>query len=191
MANVFAIHSVCRSIASFLQDTYPASSGGRAMPVCRFEVLASGQMAGTLGDTDRISLLLYRVAVNEHRRDLRPGGSPHSGSQPLDLDLHILLSVWSGNAMSEQVILAWAMRQLHLHPLLNASSLSPEADWDSDEVIQIVPSELCTEDMMRLWGALVLPYRLSVSYVARVVRLSGPSQPGGDAKADGTDHRTE
>lgn len=189
MANVFAIHSVCRSIARFLQDTYPATSGGRAMPICTFEVLSSGQIAGTLDNTDRVSLLLYRVAVNEQRRELRPGRSPQSESLPLDLDLHILLSVWSGNAKNEQVLLAWAMRQLHLHPLFDAPSLSPEADWGSDEAIQIVPAELSTEDLMRVWGALGLPYRLSVPYIARVVRLSGPSQPGGDSAAGRTDHR--
>jgi hypothetical protein len=38
-------------------------------------------------------------------------------------------------------------------------------------VIQIIPSELAVEDMMRIWDALTPPYRLSVSYVARLVRI--------------------
>jgi hypothetical protein len=171
MANVFAIHSVCSSIATFLQNTYPATSGGRAMPACTFEVLSSEQIAGTLADTDRISLMLYRVTVNEHNRHPRPGRSPQGEPQPLGLDLHVLLSAWSGSAMNEQVMLAWTMRQLHLYPLLDASSLSPEAAWDRDEVIQIVPAELSTEDIMRIWDALEPSYRLSVSYIARMVRL--------------------
>jgi hypothetical protein len=90
---------------------------------------------------------------------------------PLGLDLHFLLTTWAGNAQDELLPLAWAMRQLYLHPILDASSLSPEAGWGSDEVIQIIPSELPTEDMMRIWDALEPPYRLSVSYIARLVRL--------------------
>ena len=68
-------------------------------------------------------------------------------------------------------MLAWAIRQLHLFPILDASSLSPEAGWGANEVIQIIPAELPTEDMMRIWDALDPAYRLSVSYIARLVRL--------------------
>jgi Pvc16 N-terminal domain len=63
------------------------------------------------------------------------------------------------------------MRQLHLFPLLDASSLSPQAGWSADEVVHIVPAELPVEDIMRIWDAIEKPYRLSTSYVARVVRL--------------------
>jgi hypothetical protein len=40
MANVFAIHSVCGSIATFLQNTYPVSHDGVNMPSRTFEVLS-------------------------------------------------------------------------------------------------------------------------------------------------------
>ncbi|WP_372657307.1 DUF4255 domain-containing protein [Hydrogenophaga sp.] len=171
MANVFAIHSVCSSIATFLQNTYPVSSGGQPMPACTFEVLSSNQMAGTQDDNNRVSLYLYRVTVNEHSRHQRPGRMPQANPAPLGLDLHIMLSAWSGSAMDEQVALAWTIRQLHLYPILDASSLSPEPAWSADEVIQVVPAELSTEDIMRIWDALEPSYRLSVSYIARMVRL--------------------
>ena len=90
---------------------------------------------------------------------------------PLGLDLHFLLSAWAGNARDEHTIVAWAIRQLHMFPILDASSLSPEAGWGTNEVIQIIPAELSTEDVMRIWDALDPPYRLSVSYIARLVRL--------------------
>jgi hypothetical protein len=35
----------------------------------------------------------------------------------------------------------------------------------------VIPAELTTEDMMRIWDALDPPCRLSVSYIARLVRL--------------------
>lgn len=171
MANVFAIHSVCGSIATFLQNTYPVIHDGVPMPACTFEVLSSNQLAGPLEDTNRISLYLYRATVNEHSRQQRPARTSDTLPAPLQLDLHILVSAWSGSALDEQVMLAWTLRQLHLHPLLDASSLTPEAGWNADEVIQIVPAELSTEDTMRIWDALEPSYRLSASYIARTVRL--------------------
>jgi hypothetical protein len=92
------------------------------------------------------------------------------------LDLHFLLSAWAGNARDEHTIVAWAIRQLHMFPILDASSLSPEAGWGTNEVIQVIPAELSTEDVMRIWDALDPPYRLSVSYIARLVRLDPDAQ---------------
>jgi hypothetical protein len=172
MANILALHSVGSSIATFLRNTYPASVGGQAMPDCDFALVSSGELAGTVDDTlTRITLYLYRVTINEHSRQRRPGMMSPEQQAPLGLDLHFLLTAWSGTAQDELLTLTWAMRQLYLHPILDASSLSPEAGWGRDEVIQIVPSELPNEDMMRIWDALEPAYRLTVPYVARLVRV--------------------
>jgi len=173
MANVRAIHSVGTSIVTFLRNTYPPLLDGQAMPACGFELLSSGQLAGAVDETTHIGLLLYRVTMNEHARQLRPS-PPMRGRTPpgpLSLDLHFLLTAWAANALDEQVALGWAMRQLHLFPVLDASSLSPEGGWSREEVIQLVPAELGTEEMMRIWDALDPAYRLSVSYVARVLSI--------------------
>lgn len=177
MANVLAIHSVCNSIATFLNNTYPASTNGTSMPSCDFEVLSSQEMAAPPADGNRVSLFLFRATVNEHSRQQRPSRAPLARPAPLSLDLHILLSAWGNTAHDEHILMAWAMRQLHLFPLLDASSLSPEPGWDADEVIQIVPAELSTEDIMRIWDALEPSYRLSASYIARTVRLDPDQLP--------------
>lgn len=173
MANVRAIHSVGTSIVTFLRNTYPAMLDGQPMPGCAFELLSSGQLAGPIDEATRIGLLLYRVTMNEHARQTRPS-PPMRGRTPpglLSLDLHYMLTAWAGNALDEQVALGWAMRQLHLYPVLDASSLSPEGGWSREEVIQLVPAELGSEEMMRIWDALDPSYRLSVSYVARVLHI--------------------
>jgi hypothetical protein len=141
------------------------------MPDCTFDLVSSGELAGEVGDATRLTLFLYRITVNEHSR--HPGPARHPGTAPasLGLDLHFLMTAWAGNALDEHTILAWAVRQLHLFPILDASSLSPEAGWARDEVIQVIPAELSTEDVMRIWDALDPAYRLSVSYIARLVRL--------------------
>lgn len=67
--------------------------------------------------------------------------------------------------------MAWAMRALHRSPVLDLSVLSEDGGWRRDESVHVLPAELSTEDVMRIWDALEPPYRLSASYVARVVRL--------------------
>ena len=171
MANVFAVHSVGSSITTFLRNTYPQQIAGRNMPACGFELTSSGQLTGDISETTHITLYLHRITVNEHSRQTRRAAAPSDSFVPLGIDLHYLLTAWAANPLDEQVTLAWAMRQLHQYPVLDASSLSPEASWASDEVIQVVPAELTTEDVMRIWDALDPAYRLSVSYVARLVRL--------------------
>lgn len=178
MANVLAIHSVGNSIVTFLRNTYPQTVNGQEMPDCGFDLLSSGELADSSQSGNRLALYLYRVTVNEHCRQLR-----HNPGQPLPalgLDLHYLLMAWGDNAREEQLPLAWAMRQLYQYPILDASSLSPEAGWGADEIIQIIPSELPTEDMMRIWDALDPAYRLSASYIVRLVRIDLDSHP--DAK---------
>ena len=177
MANVFAVHSVGSSIATFLRNTYPQQVAGRDMPACGFELTSSGQLAGDISESTHITLYLYRITVNEHSRQTRRPAAPTDSFVPVGVDLHYLLTAWAANPLDEQVTLAWAIRQLHQCPVLDASSLSPEAGWGSDEVIQVIPAELTTEDVMRIWDALEPAYRLSVSYIARVVRVDSTPLP--------------
>ena len=171
MANIHAVFSVGSSIATYLRNAYATQPGRAQLPECDFVLLSSGELAGTIEDTTRISLYLYRVTVNEYTRQQRPGSMPLAQQPPLGLDLHYLLTVWANTPQAEQLPLTWAMRQLYLHPVLDASSLSPEAAWGPDEVIQMIPAELSNADMMRIWDALEPPYRVSVSYIARMVRI--------------------
>ncbi len=171
MANIQAIHSLGQSLVTYLRNTYPAEVAGQAMPACAFALLSSGELAGPPEDGTRLTLYVYRLTINEHQRQARPDRMSAEQQAPLGMDLHFLLTAWAGTAQDELLTMAWAMRQLYQHPILDASALSPEAGWGPDEVVQIIPSELSTEDMMRIWDALEPSYRLSVSYIARRVRL--------------------
>lgn len=179
MTNVFAVHSVGESLRSYLDRSYPAAL--RAAHPCEFRLVSSGELASGDEIDAALTLYLYRVTVNEHLRNLRRQSlaDPSRDNLPLSVDLHYLLTIWSKSAFTEHTVLAWAMRQLHQHPVLDRSSLSPEAGWGSGESVQLIPAELTTEDVMRIWDALDPPYRLSVSYVARVVRIDGEETVAG------------
>lgn len=177
MANVFAPHSVGASLASYLANAYPDAL--RARFPASFRLMSANEInqAEELGTT--VALFLYRVTLNEHVRNVRPASLRQQENTPLALDLHYLVSVWADSALAEQTLLAWTMQALYLRPVLSASSLSPEAGWDAADAVQIVPAELSNEDLMRIWDALTPPYRLSASYLARMVRIDADRIPDG------------
>jgi hypothetical protein len=180
MANIHAIHSVGHSLVTYLKNSYPADLQPRA----DFKLLSSGEMNDTDEPQTSITLYLYRVTVNEHLRNAKRPNDPSGSRPPLSLDLHYLLSVWAANALDEHTMLGWALDQLHRHPVLDVSALSPEAGWSAGDFVQLIPAELSTEDIMRIWDALAPSYRISVSYIARVLRIEG--QPAAATTAVGT-----
>src|SRR2546425_2723284 len=170
MANVLAVHSAGQSLVTALRNAYPQSL--RDIHSCDFSLISSGELAKEKDIETALTLYLYRVTMNEHLRSARRPGEPFDESTPLSVDLHYLMTVWADSAVAEHAILAWAMLQLHHHPVLDRSSLSPEADWNPGDFVQVIPAELSNEDIMRIWDALEPSYRLSVSYIARVVRIN-------------------
>lgn len=177
MPNIHAVHSVGHSLVTYLRNSYPEPL--RTAQPCDFRLVSSGELAGGEELGPALTVYLYRLTVNEHLRNAVGVNHPSGSRPPLSLDLHFLLTAWADNALAEHTILAWTMHQLHRHPVLDPSSLSPEAEWTAGDFVQLIPAELSTEDIMRVWDALDPAYRLSVSYIARVVRIGGePSQAG-------------
>ncbi|MFN8468447.1 MAG: DUF4255 domain-containing protein [Caldilineaceae bacterium] len=167
MANVLAVHSAINSLVTYLRNSYPdPPPGGFA---CKFRLLSSGEMESIDEAETTITVYLHRVTLNDHMRNKERS---HGATQPsLWLDLHFMLTIWTSNAPAELTVLAWAMRQLHQNPVLNAAILSPDGGWDVHDVVQVTPAELTNEEVMRVWDRLKPSYRLSVPYMARVVRI--------------------
>lgn len=172
MANYQAVFAVGDALARFLQNNYDPTVVG--FP-CTFKLFSSLEIASEDQANDQtVSLFLHRITTNENFRSVtRLQDSP--GEQPiLFLDLHYLITYWGTSAEAEQTILVWTMQQLQTNLILDSSILSLStvaAGWDSTESVQLIPADLSLEDILRIWDALGPKYRLSVSYVARVVRV--------------------
>src|SRR5262249_29686800 len=118
-----------------------------------------------------VSIFIYRVTANEFMRNATRQLTAVSFDAPLSLDLHFMITVWAEDHLDEHLLLAWTMRQLRQRQTLSASDLSPDGGWLPGDFVQLIPEELSSGDMMRIWDALSPKYRLSVTYVARAVRL--------------------
>lgn len=178
MANLFAIHSVGASLMTYLRNAYPEPL--RTDHPCDFRVLSSAEIDDPDNIGTAVTLYMYRVTTDEHLRNLPAQHRPHNAALPLSLDLHYLIAVWAGNALAEHTIMAWVMSELNQHPIFDSATLSPEAGWRTGDQVQFLPVELSTEDLMRIWDTLLPNYRLSMSYVARVVRVDPEFLPEGE-----------
>jgi hypothetical protein len=133
--------------------------------------------------TDRpgtgISIFLHRVDVNGTMRSAWSGVSGRDGQVHLPLDLHFLLTPWATNAEDEHHILGIAMECLETHPILTGPLLDAAAGWAPGEAVQLMVEDLPGDALMRMFDSLPSSFRLSVGYVARVVRIdaTGTSLP--------------
>ena len=181
MAQLGAVHSVGESIVRYLSSAHTAEKqrlgqdvdAANSLPNCRFEQLSSSKLSLDFApDETLVTLYLFRLSFD---KNLRAGVDPLYRSEPkarpLSLELHYLLTAWSTDSQAEQTLLSWSMLALHKQSLFDRSLLVPSAAWRADETVQVLPSELSHENMMRIWDAMGPSYRLSTSYVARTVRV--------------------
>lgn len=178
MANVRAFQAVGEALRVYLSTSYAQTSLATEFP-CSFQVLSTGQLANFDDPSDAAvacTLFLYRVTLSEQLRNaFQPGRTVAPVVPALPVELHWMLSVWSNAAAAEQIVFAWAMHQLSRQPLLDASTLIG-AEYGQSDVVHVLPEELPIEDVMRIWDAVEPSYRLSATYVARVIRLDLDSE---------------
>ncbi len=184
MANIAAIRSVGTSLAAYLDRSYRTAEfpADVSKPPCTFSVVSSGRIQDEDDPGDgaaNVLLFLYHVSVDPHLRNSGWLSAPGSIAPSVSLSLHYLFTFWSNSAEIEHLVLAWTMLELQTTSLLDATVLSGEAHWRAEESVQVVPEELKSEEMMRIWDTLRPDYRLSVGYVARVVRIEKEAEPEG------------
>ncbi|WP_172330708.1 DUF4255 domain-containing protein [Mangrovicoccus sp. HB161399] len=176
MADFSSVYSVGESLAQYFRNIYPAEL--RADHPCRFELAGSADFAQAQPfDETTVSIYLYRILPDQY---LHPAGSSlREGEEPraMPLDLHFMVSVWADNTHTEQLLMTWVMAQLHWNPVLDRSTLMETGGWDSSETVQISPSNISQEDLSRLWDVFEPKYRLSSTYVARVIHVDPPPAP--------------
>lgn len=120
-----------------------------------------------------LSIFLYRVDFNKTMRAAWSATSGQDGRSHLGLDLHYLITPWGTDAEEEHRILGGAMQCLETTPILSGPLLHSSGEFDAGESVQLLLEEISTEAVMRTFDSLPTDYRLSVPYIARVLRLDG------------------
>lgn len=174
MANFQGIAAASQSLERFLTrrfaDQPPIEGRVTRAVLARTEDFEEGNRpAGSA-----LSIFLYRVDVNKSMRAAWSSVASHEQRVRLPLDLHYLLTPWDANAADEQRIIGRTIQCLEETPSLSGPLLGHSGNWQANEAIQICMEDLSTEDVMRTFDSLPVDYKLSLPYVARIVRIDGP-----------------
>jgi hypothetical protein len=119
------------------------------------------------------TIFLYRVAINPVMRNgPRVNIGPGQTSRPLlPIDLSYLITPWGRSAEDEHQILGTALQALYDHAELGRSDLFGTS-WLPDDTVQLVLETLALEEHFCIWEPVQLPYRLSLTYMARIVGIA-------------------
>ncbi|HTN87085.1 MAG TPA: DUF4255 domain-containing protein [Sorangium sp.] len=184
MANFASISAVGVSIERFLNASFAAEQPLASLAPDPATVEATSAVLVRTEDFDpnrtespirrakhALSIYFYRIELNKTMRASWGAVGHLDGRAHLPVDLHFLLTAWSSNAQSELLILGRAMQALETTPILGGPLLSAAGEFAPNESVQLSLGELSTEAVMRTFDSLPVDYKLSVPYVARVVRI--------------------
>jgi hypothetical protein len=176
MATHHAVPGVLGALADTLNERLAHLPHAPRVQVLGSQSLAQGP------SSDQLGIYLYRLAVDSFSRTSNgspPGRNETLGNSPdLAVTLHVLLLGWSADPSTEMSHLAAAMQALG-HGITLGQELMNGRDpgWETDETVQVIPEEMNNEALLRLWGTLPVPYRLSVPYLIRNLRLHSADSP--------------
>jgi len=120
-----------------------------------------------------VTIFLYRIAVNPQLRNdpKRMGPDGSIMRQPLPIELSFLITAWAKDTRDELKIIGRILQVLYEKSELGAADLVG-ASWEKDDTVQLILDSLPLEDHYRIWDATKVAYRLSLTYIARVIGIS-------------------
>lgn len=170
MAGYRATKAVLEALKDRLSLRMAALLGGT--PVVK---IVGAEELGTAPTTEALGIYLYRIAVDPFARNRYvPSKEGRRTPQPeTPINLHIMLIGWSNKTDTDINYLSAAVQIIGSAMNLGIAHVGVgDASWNENDTVQIIPEEMSTEDLTRLWDSFRIGYRLSVPYIIKTVRLS-------------------
>ncbi len=124
-----------------------------------------------------VSVYCYRVCVDRETRPTWSAVASVDGIPRIPLRMHFLLAAWDTVVESELEWLGLAVEVLESEPILTGPTLHTTGDWEDGDAIQVVADDLALDSMSEAFQALTTQYRLSLPYVAKVIKITGRREP--------------
>jgi hypothetical protein len=118
-----------------------------------------------------VGIFVYRVEINHATRAGWSAEGHIDGRSHLPLDIHFLVSALGKSADQEIGLLGMVTGALEERPVLSPPQLDQKAGFAPGETVQVLFDEVAPDVILRLFEALSATYRVSVPYLARVVRI--------------------
>lgn len=200
MSDALAIAAVTAVLKSMLENSVTDLSLNGVVSVT---ALPPDRIKVKEDEKAQINLFLYQVTHNQGWKNTGLPSHSRDGirlsNPPLALDLYYLLTVYGKEDFDDEILLGYAMQTLHETPVLSRGLVSrllesyvtphdgnPRQEImekilasglaDQVELIKIVPHQLNTEEISKLWSTFQTNYRPSVSYHLSVVLIESKQQ---------------
>lgn len=174
MASYRAIAAVCGSVQRLLEAGFVEDPPVPAPQVTRARVVRTEDFAADdVLVRPALSIYPYRIEIDRTTRSTWSGVGHVDGVGHLAIVIHLLLTPWASNADYELRILGRALAILEGTPTLVGPLLDPAGGFADGEAVHVVTGDITTEEIMRTFDSLPVDYRLSMPYLARVVRIQG------------------
>ncbi|HEX2572318.1 MAG TPA: DUF4255 domain-containing protein [Polyangia bacterium] len=176
MATVDVIANVGDTLISLLRAAFAPAAPGEDVPIVdpsNVVTAEPGEFSKYNNQLNRaVTIFLYHVSItsevrNAPRRTLDGGKT----TRPLlPLTLRYLITPWSRDARSSAMIAGRIMQKLYDKAELGPSDLQGDS-WAQGDSVQVIFDPLPVQDHYNIWDPTELPYRLSLTYLVRVIGL--------------------
>lgn len=124
-----------------------------------------------------VTVFLYRISVHEEIRNSAKRVLPNGRmTRPLlPLNFHFLVTPWARQVNDEYLITGRIIQALYDNAELGPAQLQGSA-WDTNDSVQLILDSIPLDDHFRIWETTEFPYRLSTTFIARVIGLEPAEQ---------------
>lgn len=120
-----------------------------------------------------VTIFLYQITTNPELRNAPP--APGQGRPRLALELRYLITPWATDAGTSHLICGQILQTLYDHASLVRGDLIGQS-WGVDDTVQILLESVPVSEYHHIWEPADFPYRLSLTYLIRVIGID-PSTP--------------
>lgn len=120
-----------------------------------------------------VTIFLYHVRVNAEMRN-GPQRVLLNGSTrrpPLPLELRFLVTPWTQQTRDTYRILGAVAQLFYDRAKLGSGDLLGADVWEADDTVELVMESLPVEEHFNIWEPADIPYKLSLSYLARMIGI--------------------
>ncbi len=170
MAKADVVRDTAQTLVSLLQQGIPS---GMVDPT-RITIATPDEFEALKDPANpNVTIFLYRIAVNAAMRNAnrRNVGNGRTTRPLLPLELSFLITPWAKDTRDELRIAGRILQTLYDRAELGAADLAGTS-WEQEDTVQLILDSLPLEDHYRIWDAGEVPYRLSLTYTARVVGIA-------------------
>jgi hypothetical protein len=127
-----------------------------------------------------VTVFLYQVGIaGELRNAARRSGPGGIALQPpLPLEVRFLITPWTQQTRDAYRIIGAIALQLYENAVLNFGQLVG-IGWAPDDTVELILESLPVEEHYDIWEPTEIPYRLSLTYLARIIGIDPTRASGG------------